>query len=290
MTTSPDSSTINIGTKARKKRKILKYCLVTIALVILLLLFWLIYAAMPASLNVKMIWCYDNIYKLHYKIGEYQRYYDGKYPQYQSEDGTQLWSWRFVREDPTCQYPDPNNRFHRDEPWNSERNLQAIEQSHVDSMFICPCCRSKDKRATYVAVTGPGTAWTEISNGNVKYPRETCRDMILFIETTEPKNHWAEPGDDVSPEEVIRLFQADPGLVKNSKQLFIFQGPYHSSRYIKDSPHAYFCKEGHWPKFFATVGGSCDLFSEIKSVEELRKRLYVPEEFLINKPEPSPKR
>ena len=145
-------------------------------------------------------------------------------------------------------------------------------------MFICSCCSSKDKRATYVAVTGPGTAWTEISKGNVKYPMETCRDMILFIETSEPKNHWAEPGDDVSPEEVIRLFQADPGLVKNSK-------PWFKIKRQRFSTPVFFCHEGHWPKFFATVDGGYELFSEIKSVEELRKRLYVPEEYLINKPE-----
>jgi len=267
MTPSLDSPTINIDTKARKKRKIWRYCLVTISL--LLLLCWLIYAVMmsvmSATSNAKMVQCYGNIYSIAHRIRDYQNFY-GNYPQYQSEDGTELWSWRIALEESRFTSEFPEQRFHRDEPWNSEHNLQAIEQSGMDRAFVCPCRISKDKRATYVAVTGPGTAWTEISKGNVKYSTATCRDMILFIETTEPKNHWAEPGDDVSPEEVIRLFQADPGLVKNSKQWFPGHG-------------------GHWPKRFATVEGSHELFSEIKSVEELRKRLYVPEEYLINKPE-----
>jgi len=273
LTTLLDSPTNNIDAKVRKKRKIKRYCVVSI---ILLFLVWLIYATEVERHNGKMIRCCANIFQLSFAIRSYQEFHDGKYPQYQSDNGEHLWSWRFVVKDPTWQCPD--QKFHKDEPWNSEYNLQSIELSNMDELFICPCRRSKDKRATYVAVTGPGTAWTEISKGNVKNPKKTCRNMILFIETSEPKNHWAEPGDDISPEEVIRLFQADPGLVKNSKPWFKIKGKYFSTP-------VYFCHEGHWPKFFATVGGGYKLFSEIKSVEELRKRLYVPEEYLINKPE-----
>ena len=261
MTTSIASYITRTNARARKIHKIKSCCLVVI---IFLFLFGLYYAVTLARSKVKMLCCGSvNMYQLNFAIGDNYQYFYGKYPQYQSEDGTPLWSWRVALD----RYRFSEEGFHIDEPWNSEHNLKGTERSDNDRPFVCPFHIHKDKLASYVAVTGPGTVWTETNNGNVKYPRETCRDMILFIETTEPKNHWAEPGDDVSPEEVIRLFQADPGLVKNSKQFFPGSG-------------------GHWPKRFATVEGWHELFSEIKSVEELRKRLYVPEEFLINKPVP----
>ena len=272
MTTSLGSPTNNIDTKTRKKYKIIRYGLVIIILFSLLLT----YATRFARSSAQMVQCYANIYYIAFVLGNYLDLH-GSYPQYQSEDGTPLWSWRVVLYESQFTVKSPDQGFHKDEPWNSDHNFQVVVQSNNDRSFVCPCRIHKDKRATYVAVTGPGTAWTEISNGNVKHPKETCRDMILFIETNEPKNHWAEPGDDVSPDEVIRLFQADPGLVKNSKSWSIVRGKH-------DSEPVFFCTEGHWPKFFATVGGGYGLFSEIKSVEELRKRLIVPDEFLINKP------
>ena len=87
--------------------------------------------------------------------------------------------------------------------------------------------------------------------------------MIIFIEIPNPTNHWAEPGDEISPEEVIRLFESDPGLRKNSKI-------------------SHYSLEDHYPKHFSTwgrLGGQ--KFDEIEDVEELKRRLVIPEERLL---------
>lgn len=240
------------------KTKSNKTKLIVLGFVIVTLLIFLACFVITARNNARTFLCRACIYQLCFAIRDYQDLHE-KYPCYTSQDGNPLWSWRFVMQEP--QRTNSNN-YHRDDLWNTEHNLQTLSQIDIDRWFVCPFNITKDNRASYVAVTGKGTAWTEISNGNVKYPEETCRDMILIIETTEPRNHWAEPGDDVSPADVIRLFQADPGLVKNSKLPFL--------------------RKGHWPKHFATVGGSIKTFSDIKSLEELRRRLIVPDEYLLN--------
>ena len=157
-----------------------------------------------------------------------------------------------------------NIRF--DEQWNSEYNIEQLSKYH-NNYFTCPSVRPKEQRSTYVAVSGPGTVWTEVNEGRLKEPYINCPEMIIIIETTEPKNYWAEPGDDASPEDVIRLFEADPGLKTNSKQSIF--------------------SKGHWPKHFIRADGSCGNFGEIKDVDELRRLLIVPDELLIKEQDQS---
>jgi len=181
------------------------------------------------------------------------------------------WSWRiyyFKRSPLTSVEMGLFEEFNLNEPWNSEHNLplvEKIQKNHLEPFhhFFCPGDHGVRRdglavaRSPYVAVTGPGTVWTELRNGTIKdIPWWGISDMILIIETSEPTNHWAEPGDDVSPEEVIRLFEADPGLVKNSSRES-------ASRYA------------HWPKHFVTLGGRVGHFGEFPDVDALRKALII---------------
>lgn len=176
-----------------------------------------------------------------------------QFPFFSNDNNEITWSWR------AWVLLLGGSSIKTNEFWNSEYNTTYIKQHSLDgSYFTCPSCSKK--HASYVAVTGPGTLWTETNRGRVKDPYK-YGDMILIIETTEPKNYWAEPGDDASPEDVIRMFQADPGLVKNSKQ-------------------SMFSTE-HWPKYFITLNNRCCSFAEIKDVEELKRRLVIPEEELL---------
>jgi len=202
-------------------------------------------------------------------------------------NGTQeYWSWRLF----WIKYHESElfQQLYINEPWNSERNLRLIEkiQTRYPALFrhfYCPSDQGyRDghldvSRCPYVAVTGPGTVWTAMREG-ILLPRNTnfqdiqfrweFSDMILFIETSEPKNHWAEPGDDVSPEEVMRLFEADPGLVKNTGRPF-------PSRY------------SHWPKHYVTFFGEVKRFDEFEDADALRKALVNPRLLSTRYPENS---
>lgn len=174
---------------------------------------------------------------------------------YNKKNGS-LWSWRgivvleFYRED-----------FDFAKPWNFPENLKLAESLNVEEMFSTSYGQNKNL-ANFVAVKGPGTLWTETLNGRVKDPRKHS-EMIIVIETIEPKNFWSKPGDDVSPDDVIRMFEADPGLAKNSKASIF-------SRWI--------------PKFFACFNNECYSFDKIKDVEELKRLLIIPEEELLPLP------
>ena len=167
------------------------------------------------------------------------------------DETKEFWSWRTI----ALQNEKIAQRFFLREPWNSKRNSPLVEQTRVTQYFTCPGDRDVETRASYVAVSGPGTVWTELRNGKIKKFGELS-DKILFIETPEPKNHWAKPGDDVSPEEVIRLYKADPGLVKNSR---------------KTAPSRY----SHWPKHYVTLIGYIGSFDEFPDADALRKALVI---------------
>ena len=225
-----------------------------------------------ASIEASRLQCHSQMLGLYFCI-QNNMYEEGKPPLYDSCDGTEeYWSWRtryFKRSSFTSVDMGLFEQFNFDEPWNSEHNLPLVEKIQTNRLesyhFYCPsdrgsCNDSLDvSRSSYVAVIGSGTIWSALREG-VLSKDAPCfyefGDMILFIETSEPKNHWAEPGDDVSPEEVIRLFEADPGLVKNSGKPF-------PSRY------------SHWPKHFVRLNGTVGRFDEFPDVDTLRKALVI---------------
>ena len=210
--------------------------------------------------------CVSQLYSLCISVQDYQYSKDRhrsltKLPFYgDKETGDEFWSWRssyLMHFEPYHS----KNRFRFDEPWNSEYNFPLFKKTDVARHFTCPCEYPKDKRASYVAVKGPGTFWTEMQNGNLPGEFYDYKDTIIIIETSEPKNYWAEPGDDVSPEDVVRLYNTDPGLVKNSQN---------------SSESGY----SHWPKHFVTAIGDVKGFDTIKNVEELKKRLVISQEMI----------
>ncbi len=150
MTPSHDSPAIINKAKSKKVK------LTVLSFIIATILIFLSYAVIVARSNAKIVLCRAYFYQLCYAINDYQDLH-GHYPKYVSPDGVPLWSWRLVMQEP--QFTSKN--YHRDEFWNSKHNLQIISQSDINEWFVCPLNDSKDSRASYVAVTGKGTAWTE---------------------------------------------------------------------------------------------------------------------------------
>ena len=243
-----------------KMKRFIKIGVITFLILLLGFIALLIPAVVAAKRAANRMGCMSNLKGLCLSIHDY-RYRDEakinheKLPFFGDKTtGEEYWSWRvtFVAWD---FYNKPI--FRLDEPWDSEYNLSLLKKKTASHYFFCHADSQKEK-SCYVAVKGPGTVWTEMENGNLPGSFGNYGEMILIIETPFPTNHWAQPGDDITPEEVIRLFEADPGLVKNSKQ-----GWWDVS---------------HWPKNFVRADGSTGSFNEIKDVEELRKRLIISPE------------
>jgi len=207
--------------------------------------------------------CVNNMYGIALSVQDYEYSKDNpksqiKLPFYgNDETREEYWSWRASYITHFAPYVH-TNRFCFSEPWNSEYNFPLFKKTDIARVFSCPCEQQTEK-ASYVAVTGSGTFWTEMQYGNLPGQFSDYKEMIFIIETSEPKNFWAQPGDDITPDEVIRLFKSDPGLVKNSKQ--------HSK---KDYTH--------WPKHYVTVIGEVKKFDSIKNTNELWSLLIISPE------------
>lgn len=237
-------------------KKIIKPNNSSIKLISALLIFFIILATSTIMIllkfhnNAKSTLCSAYAYQLGKSL---QYYYDvyHSYPcYYSSKKEEELWSWRSIL------IERGSSKIDFASPWNSEYNLAQLSNYNLNKYFTCPFMGPSEERASYVAVTGPGTVWTEASNGKLKHPEKYYPDMILAFETSEPKNKWMEPGDDATPSDVIRLFLSDPGLVKCTKQSFF--------------------KKGHCPKYYIRVDGSTGKFDQINSLQELKNLLIVP--------------
>ena len=253
-----------------KMKRFVRIGIITILILLLGFTVFLISAIPTAKRAVLKVCCTAHLHGLYLAVHEYHQYIDkvqidDKIPFFGDKTtGEEYWSWRatylFWGE-----YPPNKDSFRLSEPWDSEYNLPLFQKKVAGSQkkmwyaryMFCPGDEQREK-SSYVAVTGPGTVWTEMQNGNLSENVWDYAEKILIIETSEPKNFWAEPGDDVSPEEVIRLFEADPGLVKNSKQKW--------------------WDRSHWPKHYVNAIGDVKSFDTIKDVEELRKLLTVSPE------------
>lgn len=253
----------------KKKIKLfIKIGIITVLILLLGFIALLIPAIRTVKISSHRIDCINQLHGICLAVQDYH-YRDKinheKLPFYGDKTtGEEYWSWRAVWI--LSGYPyQKAPKFRLTEPWNSEYNLPLFKEKPYPNYFFCPGDEQREK-ASYVAVTGPGTVWTELQNDNLLKYTWDYSEMIFIIETPFPKNFWAEPGDDVTPEDVIRLFEADPGLVKNSKQKW--------------------WDFSHWPKNYVSFDGVAKNFDEIKDVEELRKMLILPPEALkMTRPE-----
>lgn len=156
-------------------------------------------------------------------------------------------SWRVFL--PDFVHPHIYERYRKDEPWNSVKNLALLKDDDRAYLYVCDGARSAARMGMtdYLAVIGPGTVWTETCAGHLEDPEKQAPEKILVVEVPHSDVPWTKPTD-LSVEDVVGLYRAKPGL--------------------KDSRH----KHG---LHYVTASGHVGSFGDIKSEEGLLRLLLL---------------
>jgi hypothetical protein len=117
----------------------------------------------------------------------------GTFPAAKGGEGSQL-SWR-VHLLPYLDEAPLYERFHLDEPWDSEHNRALIAQ--MPAVFENPSADLPAGKTSYLAVTGPGTAFGEGNIGPaVRDFRDGTSQTIVLVEADPDQAvEWTKPQD-----------------------------------------------------------------------------------------------
>ncbi len=109
-------------------------------------------------------------------------------------------------------------RYRFDEPWDGPNNRLLLRE--MPTVFRSPASRNRrGVIANYVAVVGPGTAWSAGSLGGSAVSR---RDKILLIEFLDSDINWSEPRD-LTVDEALRVIHGGTFYLGND--LFFHEVP-----------------------------------------------------------------
>ncbi|MGI9515731.1 MAG: DUF1559 domain-containing protein [Pirellulaceae bacterium] len=118
-----------------------------------------------------------------------------------ADDGTPLLSWR-VHILPFIGYSDLYDRFHLDEPWDSEHNRELIDEMPVD--FEHPRIRTEDGQTVYLVATGDRTSMPDPEDSDTEFPTGvtleeiadgTSRTIVMLEANAENAVTWTKPDD-----------------------------------------------------------------------------------------------
>jgi hypothetical protein len=145
--------------------------------------------------------CINNLHQLGLA---FHIYYDkhGRFPPayVADKDGRPLHSWRTLLL-PYLDRRDLYETYDFTQPWNGPNNQKLAEE--IIDCFRCPSATTKDQtRTSYLAVTGPGTAWSNPRGKSLNRFTDGANQTILLVEVTDSDVHWAEPRD-VTLEEAL---------------------------------------------------------------------------------------
>jgi hypothetical protein len=108
-------------------------------------------------------------------------------------DGKPLLSWR-VHILPFVEAQDLYEKFHLDEPWDSEHNRPLIEQMPI--AYQNPNLPASEGKTNYLAVTGPGTAFAKKDGTRIRDFTDGTSNSILVVEANADRAViWTKPDD-----------------------------------------------------------------------------------------------
>lgn len=223
------------------KRKLI-YCFYFFCAVIAIMIAILIPLVNKTRNDAIDMRCQGKLYELQTNMKHYLEGYaayrqNNRFPSYVDENGNEKWSWRvffILMHEP---------EFQPDKTFISENDKANYIKKYSYPSLLCSHTPESDI-SPFVAIKGPGTLWSSIDNG-IPIPDSIQSKMIIMLETPFPTKKWYEPGDDLSPNDVIKLYEN----YKSSKLKLI-----------------------HGSIYYATFAGTGS-FDDIKNAEELKERL-----------------
>ena len=115
----------------------------------------------------------------------------GRYPPAVVADasGEPMHSWRVLIL-PYLGRKDLYYEYDFKQPWNGRKNKKLAAQ--IPDVFRCPNHSQSGAETSYVAVTGPGTAWNENIAADAGAPSRP-EQLILLVEVENAGIGWMEP-------------------------------------------------------------------------------------------------
>ncbi len=154
----------------------------------------------PAREPARRAQCVNNLKQIALALFNYESIYGRLPPPYVAgPDGTPWHSWRvlilpFIE----AEGSNLSNRYSFDEPWDGPNNIKLL--TLMPASFACPAHfpwygKAKPGETSYVAVTGPGTAFESPDGVTLQQFTDGPAQTILIAEATEAHIPWTSPRD-----------------------------------------------------------------------------------------------
>ncbi|MBN2021870.1 MAG: DUF1559 domain-containing protein [Pirellulales bacterium] len=141
--------------------------------------------------------CVDRLEEIGSALRIYHYCYGCYPPAYVPDDqGRPMHSWRVLIL-PLLEEQALHDQYDFSEPWNGPHNRKLAE--NMPRAYACPQATKSaagSKTATsFIAITGPGTAWPGPTSSRIRDFRDGTSCTILLVEAADAGINWMEPRD-----------------------------------------------------------------------------------------------
>lgn len=150
----------------------------------------------------RRVTCINNLRNIQLALLNYEFAHKAFPPSYVDDaDGRPLSSWRML----ISKYldrADIDRLYNFSEPWDSPANRDITElRVHF---FSCPSSDVQDGKTTYLAVTGPETAWSPDGDISLDDITDGPEQTVMLLEVPHRRVNWTEPRD-IGIDEAVEL-------------------------------------------------------------------------------------
>lgn len=183
---------VPLSENAMSFARLAKYVILLVGIAACFVVFILLYRIEAADGMERA--CDDNLRRIGMALHQYHDRYRSFPPAYVVNDqGKRMHSWRVLLL-PFLGHSELYKQYSLDEPWDSARNRQLLNQ--MPAVYGCPEDKKRAAGATnYFAIVGPQTVWPEHCAISIQHIIEGTTNTLLLIETADAGIKWLEPRD-----------------------------------------------------------------------------------------------